>query len=48
VEVAVSTASEVLVDPVVLRDQVREEYRAVAADPAGPSTSTPDERGLEE
>ncbi len=31
-----STTSEVLVDPVVLRDQVREKYRAVATDPAAP------------
>src|SRR4051794_19456068 len=31
-----STTSELLVDPVALRDQVREKYRAVAADPAGP------------
>jgi arsenite methyltransferase len=31
-----STTSEVLVDPGALRDQVREKYRAVATDPAGP------------
>src|SRR5919112_1852729 len=31
-----STTSDVLVDPVALRDQVREKYRAVATDPAGP------------
>jgi arsenite methyltransferase len=31
-----SRTSEVLVDPVVLRDQVRQKYRAVATDPAGP------------
>jgi arsenite methyltransferase len=31
-----STTSEVLVDPAALRDQVREKYRAVATDPAGP------------
>jgi arsenite methyltransferase len=34
--VAMSTTSDVLVDPVALRDQVREKYRAVAVDPAGP------------
>jgi SAM-dependent methyltransferase len=31
-----STTSDVLVHPVALRDQVREKYRAVATDPAGP------------
>ena len=31
-----SATSEVLVDPAALRDQVREKYRAVATDPAGP------------
>ena len=31
-----STTSDVLVDPGALRDQVREKYRAVATDPAGP------------
>jgi arsenite methyltransferase len=31
-----SATSEVLVDPVALRDQVQEKYRAVATDPAGP------------
>jgi arsenite methyltransferase len=36
VEVAVSATSDVLVDPAALRDQVREKYRAVATDPAGP------------
>src|SRR3954468_21643296 len=30
-----STTPELLVDPVVLRDQVRDKYRAVATDPAG-------------
>jgi arsenite methyltransferase len=31
-----SGTSEVLVDPLALRDQVQEKYRAVATDPAGP------------
>jgi arsenite methyltransferase len=31
-----STTSDVLVDPGALRDQVRQKYRAVATDPAGP------------
>ena len=31
-----SATSDVLVDPAALRDQVREKYRAVATDPAGP------------
>jgi arsenite methyltransferase len=31
-----ATTSDVLVDPAALRDQVREKYRAVATDPAGP------------
>ena len=31
-----SSTSDVLVDAGALRDQVREKYRAVAADPAGP------------
>jgi arsenite methyltransferase len=35
-EVAMSSTSEVLVDAGALRDQVREKYRAVATDPAGP------------
>jgi arsenite methyltransferase len=35
-EVAMSSMSEVLVDAGALRDQVREKYRAVATDPAGP------------
>jgi arsenite methyltransferase len=30
------TTPDLLVDPVALRDQVREKYRAVATDPAGP------------
>jgi arsenite methyltransferase len=35
-EVAMSSTSDVLVDTGALRDQVREKYRAVATDPAGP------------
>jgi len=35
-EVAMSSTSDVLVDAGALRDQVREKYRAVATDPAGP------------
>jgi arsenite methyltransferase len=35
-EVAMSSPSDVLVDAGALRDQVREKYRAVATDPAGP------------
>jgi SAM-dependent methyltransferase len=31
-----SATSDVLVEPAALRDQVREKYRAVATDPAGP------------
>jgi arsenite methyltransferase len=35
-EVAMSSTSDVLVDAGELQDQVREKYRAVATDPAGP------------
>jgi arsenite methyltransferase len=35
-EVAMSSTSDVLVDTGALRDRVREKYRAVATDPAGP------------
>jgi arsenite methyltransferase len=35
-EVAMPSTSDVLVDAGALRDQVREKYRAVATDPAGP------------